>query len=207
MKATALNCTKWTYESEWKGLVPYEDALLLQQNLAEQIAQGRSLSRVLGLEHPHVITLGRRSKMDPVLPPGPIVWTERGGEATLHSEGQLVIYPLMKLRPHFEVRTWVEHLLSVTQRSFLAIGIEAKIGEQSGLWTNQGKIAFLGLRVKNGVSMHGLSINVHNDLKLFGAIKACGVQDALIDSLSNQNVKLSPQEFFQVWLGEFTKRA
>lgn len=191
-------------EFEWRGLVSYENALLLQEQGALDIAQGRRPSLVLGLEHPHVITLGRRSKLDPVIPPGPIVWTERGGEATLHSEGQLVIYPLMKLRPRFEVRAWVDFLLEVTRLSLADVGIETQVGEQSGLWTAQGKIAFLGIRVKNGVSMHGLSINVRNDLGLFGAIKACGIRGAALDSVARRGIELSPQDLYRVWMKHFS---
>lgn len=193
-------------EFEWKGLISYESALLLQEKWAVEIAQGRSLSRVFGLEHPHVITLGRRSKLDPVVPQGPVVWTERGGEATLHSEGQLVIYPLMKLRPRFEVRTWVDLLLEVTRLSLLEVGIESRVGEQSGLWTKNGKIAFLGIRVKNGVSLHGLSINVRNDLALFNAIKACGIRGAALDSVALNGLELSPHDLYRVWMKHFSSQ-
>ena len=191
------------FSAEWKGLVSYEDALLLQRDCAKQVAFGERSDHVLGLEHPHVITLGKRSKLDPIIPEGPIVWTERGGEATLHSEGQLVIYPIVKLRPRFEVRSWVEFLLRVTECSLARIGIHTERGGQSGLWTSHGKIAFLGIRIQNGVSQHGLSINVTNDLNLFSSIKACGVQHASMDSVRQRSLEMTTEELFTIWLQEY----
>ena len=196
---------EWTFQSHWKGLFPYEQALQFQTDQALQISQGTLPDQILGLEHPYVITLGKRSKLDPEIPPGPTVWVDRGGEATIHSPGQLVIYPLVKLRPHFELKTWVEFLHQVTERTLLKAGLQVSRGDQSGLWTDQGKIAFLGLRIKNGVSLHGLSINVGNDLNLFNSVKACGVKKAPLDSFQNKGLSTNCESVFQLWMEEFRR--
>jgi lipoyl(octanoyl) transferase len=195
--------SNWNFESHWKGRLPYQEAWDLQLRIAAQRKVGAVPDQILGLEHPYVITLGKRSKTDPEIPAGPVVWVDRGGEATLHSEGQLVIYPLVRLRPRFEVRTWVDFLHEVSIRAFARVGVETFRGENSGLWTSRGKIAFLGLRIKEGVSLHGLSLNVRNDLALFAPMKSCGVRSAAMDSLACRGIDLSPEEFFRIWAEEF----
>lgn len=193
----------WRYETHWKACLPYQEAWDLQLRLAEEVREGRLCDQILGLEHEHVVTLGKRSRLDPEVPPGPVVWVDRGGEATLHSEGQLVIYPIVKLRPRFEVRSWVEHLHEVTRRALLHWGVSTTREGNAGLWTDQGKLVFMGLRVKEGVSLHGLSINVRNDLSLFKPLKACGVKGASMDSLQKRGISVSPAEFFATWSHEF----
>ncbi len=191
---------------QWLGLVDYREALSLQHQYELEVQQGPE-DRILGLEHPTVITLGKRSRLDPVVPSGNVVWVDRGGEATLHSEGQLVIYPICSLEERFSVREWVDLLLQTTQKALRHFGIETQLGEHSGLWTRDGKIAFAGIRVRNRVSTHGLSINVSNDLSLFGGMKSCGVQKAAMDSFLSRGVQVSTREVFEVWCLEFLRLA
>lgn len=161
---------------------------------------------VLGLEHPYVITLGRRSRRDPEVPQGPIQWVERGGEATIHSPGQLVIYPVVAIG-RWGARCWVEHLLKVTENTLQHLGLSTRRDPLAGLWTEAGKIAFLGLQIRRGVSSHGLSINVSNDLGLFSGIKACGHRGVPLDSLERRGVTISCRDLFAQWMGEYRKLA
>lgn len=158
---------------------------------------------ILGLEHPFVITLGRRAKE---VPAGPVIRVERGGEATLHSPGQLVIYPIVKIRGRIQVREWVELLQQVTARSLLAVGLETSAGPHAGLWTSKGKIASMGLRITDGVSTHGLAINVCNDLSLFNRISPCGMKPgSAMDSLASQDISMGTEALFQLWCEEFAR--
>lgn len=189
---------------QWLGLVNYREALSLQHQYEREVLSGAE-DRVLGLEHPQVITLGKRSRLDPEVPSGQVVWVDRGGEATLHSEGQLVIYPIFNLTDRWSVREWVELLLTTTEKTLQYFQVETSRGEHSGLWTAKGKIAFAGIRVRNRVSTHGLSINVANDLSLFGPMKSCGVRQARMDSLALYRQNPQTREVFEVWCLEFLR--
>ena len=148
------------------------------------------------------------SSKTPLSPPQPNIkkWPRvqvpRGGGATLHSPGQLVIYPLVQLRTlGLGVRQWVRILLQITQSFLQDMGVSSSIDmQQPGLYTSAGKIAFVGLKITQGISTHGLAINVHNDLKLFQHIQACGQNNLKLDKLAhhtNQNLQL--ETLFHLW--------
>lgn len=192
--------------SQWLGLVDYREALSLQHRYELEV-QASDCDQILGLEHPYVVTLGKRSKFDSEIPVGDhVVWVDRGGEATLHSPGQLVIYPIVNLADRFGVREWVEFLLDVTEQTLLRFGVVTERGEHSGLWTANGKIAFAGIRVRNRVSTHGLSINVCNDLRLFEPMKSCGVRRAQMDSIEKFDKTVQPADVFEVWFQVYEER-
>lgn len=200
------------FEQHWLGLVDYKRAEVLQQDAAKSPLVNRGFAgQILGLEHPSVITAGRALATSPWVQSEslevPVVAVERGGLLTLHSPGQLVIYPIMRLPPGFGVKAWVELLLEVTQSTLAEVGVRADSRDQTGLWTEKGKIAFLGLRIKDRVSTHGLSINVHNDLDLFSLIEACGVRHAVIDRIAHHRSDVGTRDFFELWAREFRRRA
>ncbi|MCZ0931539.1 MAG: lipoyl(octanoyl) transferase LipB [Oligoflexia bacterium] len=127
---------------------------------------------------------------------------KRGGEATLHAPGQLVIYPILSLPClGLKVKDFIAGLEEITQSVLRGFGVETKKeGKYAGLYTERGKICFFGIHVSGGVSQHGLSINVHNDLSLFSAIKSCGEQNRKHDSLSlYKEFSLSKEELFFKW--------
>lgn len=184
---------------KWLDQISYSEGLKEQEFIWQKSRFESHPGTILGLEHPFVVTLGRRLAKSHSSENLPIFHTDRGGEATLHSEGQLVIYPVVKIKGQLEVREWVSLLLRVTQKTLQQIGIESTCQQGSGLWTSKGKIAFLGLRIKEGISLHGLSINIANDLSLFKKIIPCGVQNASMDSVSAYKSNITTQKFFDLW--------
>jgi len=198
------------FRSEFMGLVDYSQAYEKQKNIWERVLQNNSYSVILGLEHPEVITLGRRATEAEVFnKTASIVQSTRGGLATLHSEGQLVIYPILHVRSYFcGVRNYVTELLLVTQTVLEKYySIQSTIDESNaGLYTAEGKIAFCGIEIKSGVSLHGLSINLNNDLGLFQQIRPCGFQKLKLDRVCYYHTNVQSSDFFQKWITEFKHR-
>lgn len=197
------------FEASFLGQVDYLKAVAIQEQIF-QIVKNKKIKAVIGLEHPAVMTLGHRLEVGPTKSGDfycdlPQVKSSRGGLVTIHSEGQLVIYPILDLREQgWGVKTYVHQLLRTTQKLLAQFGIESFVDEQTvGLYTCRGKIAFCGIQIKNGISMHGISLNVRNDLSLFQQIVACGIKNAPLDRLQNYNVNLTLNELFQRWLALF----
>ncbi len=187
----------------WWGLQPFSDLEKMQHNISCGVFSGDD-EVVLGGEHPAIITLGRRAQTSEVLSTSlPICKSARGGLATLHSPGQLVIYPILNLRKRkLGIRLYVEVLLKTTERTLRDYGIEAQcdLDRNPGLYTKQGKIVFCGLQIHQGVSQFGLSINISNDLSLFRNLRPCGISGQPLDRLqdhSDHPVEL--QAFFESW--------
>ena len=138
-----------------------------------------------------------------------IVKTRRGGLATLHNSGQLVIYPIVNLRGHkLALRDYVELLLKVTTSSLKSIGVDCMYekSDNPGVYTKQGKLAFLGLQIKSGVSLHGLAINLNNNLSDFESINSCGVSKLKLDSAEQVlGEKTELKSFFNIWCSHFEK--
>ncbi|MBC7420712.1 MAG: lipoyl(octanoyl) transferase LipB [Bdellovibrio sp.] len=196
-----INKNSFQIESSYLGSYDYQRAELLQLDLY-QLALKKQFS-VIGLEHPAVLTLGHRATLqDEVLFDSiPVVRSSRGGLATIHSEGQLVIYPILDLRAlGIGVKDYVRLLMKTTQALLTELKIDSSIDDQVvGLNTVNGKIAFCGIQIKNGISQHGISLNVRNDLKLFNSIRACGMENLRLDRLANWSVDASLSELFTVW--------
>ncbi len=193
----------------WEGKIPYQESLSLQEQLKVDACKNKK-AFLLGFECPACITLGLRGKETEDLSGSvaeyqknniEVVAIKRGGQATLHSPGQLVIYPVMdllkwKIRP----RDFLSLLEKITQNTLKKYGIIAEKKENSaGLFTQVGKIAFFGIHISGGVSQHGLAINVQNDLMLFNLIRSCGVSHRQHDSFQNQGLRPELKEVFSDW--------
>jgi len=195
-------------ESAFLGQLEYSKAFDIQMHLFE-LAKEKHQYSIIGLEHPAVISFGRRaaSEMQPdcLIPQ---IQSSRGGLATVHSEGQLVIYPIIDLKNFsLGVKSYVCVLLKSTQDFLLDLGVESSVGiENAGLYTSRGKIAFCGIQIKNGISLHGMSINVRNDLSLFGQIKICGVENQKLDRLQDYHINMTLKELFELWMTHFKSR-
>ncbi len=188
---------------EWLGL---QDFAPIFEEQKQSVLWPHDVEVVWGLEHKSVITLGRRAKrQDEVnLDTGAIsvVECDRGGLATFHNPGQLIVYPLVSLkRRQWGPREYVCHLLKITKVCLLNFGIETQIDDaQSGLFAGNKKICFVGLRLSKGRAYHGLSLNVSNDLDEFGSIRACGVQKRPMTNFAEMGVpNVSPQVVFEHW--------
>lgn len=198
--------------SKWLGLLDYSECLSLQMNQWVSVKESTEEEVIFGVEHPSVITLGVRGNIqeDLFLSKNiPVVKADRGGQATLHSPGQLVIYPVLSLRKHhWGVRDFIEILLLTSKNTFSDYGLSTQIDMTgaTGLYTDKGKIGFCGLRIKEGISYHGLSLNLKNDLGLFGQIRPCGILLASMDRLQdheNLTRDIFLEDFFQRWNKHF----
>ncbi|MEQ1724196.1 MAG: lipoyl(octanoyl) transferase LipB [Pseudobdellovibrio sp.] len=210
---TALNSTNnnsakiYNLEASFLGTMDYQKSVALQNDLLK-LSQLSKNNYVVGLEHPAVMTLGYRAVQNDEIFDNdilPIERTGRGGLATIHSEGQLVIYPVINLRElNLGAREYVLILLETTRELLASIGVESFIDEKAiGLFTIHGKIAFCGVQIKNGISQHGLSLNVRNDLSLFSHIRSCGVQSPSFDSLRGYQVTHTLSELYEAWVEIF----
>jgi len=165
------------------GRVAYADALRLQKELESAVIEQRSSDRLLLLEHPHVFTLGRRSKSDGVLATAELLRSlgievfeiDRGGKVTYHGIGQLVGYPIISLSPEREdVHRYVRDIEEVLIRTMADFGIEAfRIEGLTGVHTSEGKVAAIGVHIKRWVTTHGFALNVNTDLSYYNWIIAC----------------------------------
>jgi lipoyl(octanoyl) transferase len=184
------------------------------QSQAYQLVQGSGFPVVLGFEYYPVITLGKRAEAEAELMQSPqklqelgfeIVETDRGGQATMHTPGQLVIYPIVPIQKlKISVRDFVALLEEATIYWLASLKIKAYRKEDAGVFTDQGKIAFIGIRVEKGITRHGISINISNDLGLFSGIKSCGQVSRSVDSLFQHQIEMDLKEAFDQWILFFT---
>ena len=193
--------------SAYLGKINLQQALLMQSKILEDIAQKRSSGLVMGFELEPVVTLGVRGQEGDVFEEKQLLdqgyrieRVDRGGQATLHNPGQLVVFPVLPIAP-LGVRDWICRLIKVTQRTGRAFGQYWRWEEDSpGLYDGQGKVVSIGIRVRCGVSTHGLAINVHNDLEAFSWIRACGREGA---NLSRLQTKKPLAEIFNTWCASY----
>jgi len=175
------------------GRMPYRDALALQRTLHAGVARGEMPDTWLLVEHDPVVTLGRNAKLTN-LHAAPewlaargvdIVSVERGGDATYHGPGQLVVYPICKLPRFREIVPFVSKLERAVVRSLAAFGIEAAgRPEHRGVYVGREAICAVGLAVKQMTSMHGLALNVSTQLDYDRLIVPCGTPEFGITSIS-----------------------
>ena len=173
------------------GIVPYEEALVWQRDLAEDRIAGRlSHDVLLLLEHPPVVTLGRNSHAAHLLQPAGIdvFEVERGGDVTFHGPGQLVGYPILDLRAYKQDLHW--YLRTLEQALLEALGMLDIPAERNpgftGVWTRGRKIASIGIHVKQWVTWHGFALNVTTDLTHFDRIVPCGIRGVQMTSVERE---------------------
>jgi len=161
------------------GLQDYEPIWQSMRYLAQHPREDRS-DEIWLLSHKPVYTQGQAGKAEHILAPGdiPVVQVDRGGQVTYHGPGQLVAYLLINVkRRHLGVRALVDLIENAVIGTLAELGIEGEtIPKAPGVYVKGAKIAALGLRVRNGWSYHGLSLNVNMDLRPFGNINPCGFE-------------------------------
>lgn len=165
------------------GRVEYGAALQLQKETERAVQSGTHPDTLLLLEHPHVITIGRRGNESGLLLPRQILEargvsvfeTNRGGKLTYHGLGQVVGYPIFNLSPDREdVHRFVRDLEEALTRTMNDFDIEAfRIKGLTGVHTRQGKVAAIGVHLARWVTTHGFALNVNTDLSFFNLIVAC----------------------------------
>lgn len=172
------------------GVVDYLSAWKLQKQIHQDVLNLQSENTLLLLEHPSVYTAGRRTEiLDRPLDDTPVIDVDRGGKITWHGPGQLVGYPIVKLKNSTDVVGFVRELETALISVCAEFGIKAdRYCERSGVWVRDDKsdrkIAAIGLRVAKGVTMHGFALNVNPNLSAFEKIVPCGISGAKVTSLT-----------------------
>lgn len=176
------------------GKLGYEEACQLQERLAGARAKGAVGDTLLLLEHPPVITIGRGGGEEDLLASGStlrragvqVVDADRGGRATYHGPGQLVVYPIFKLDEN-ELYAYVHRLEETTIRVLMRYGLAGtRLDDHPGVWLNGNKIAAIGLAVQDGVARHGLALNVAPEMAHFDLLVPCGITDHGVTSMERE---------------------
>jgi lipoate-protein ligase B len=195
------------------GLLPYQRALDLQHKIHEAVVEKRSPGIILGLEHPPTITMGLHAKEQDLFVSGRmrenspgicLERTDRGGQITGHEPGQLVIYPILSIG-RSGVRKFVRLAEQATVQVLRNQGLESRTDSaRPGVWIEDRKICALGFRIRKKVAMHGLALNINNDLSIFGNFIPCGLQGISMTSVQQElGRRLVLSDVFHQWLKAF----
>jgi lipoate-protein ligase B len=187
------------------GLVDYESALTIQKETELAVKSGIQPDTLLLLEHPHTLTIGRRGDNSSILLDREqlrarnvtLFETNRGGKVTYHGLGQVVGYPIVNLSPDREdVHRYVRDLEEVLIRTMSDFGIHAfRIEGLTGVHTERGKVAAIGVHIARWVTTHGFALNVNTDLSYFDLIIACeGEPVTAMEVLLGRETELSAVE-------------
>jgi len=177
------------------GVVPYLEAWELQRSLAGAVSQGAIPDTIILLEHPSVVTLGRRADESELHVPADaeveVVETDRGGKSTYHAPGQLVCYPILDLTRHgTDVKRYCRDLEEALIRTLKSCGLQGeRIEGLTGIWLQKPprKIASIGIHVSKWVTTHGYALNVDLDPAPFTQwITACGLEDAQFTTIARE---------------------
>jgi lipoate-protein ligase B len=195
------------------GVIDYEEAYQLQLQQHELCFKGEFAGAILRLEHKNVYTLGKNlftQQYPPIINGTKVIRTNRGGQITAHMLGQLVVYPILDIKVFgFSPKSYVNFLENLIISALQKIGISAATNSAyPGVWVGNEKIAALGLRIKNRVTLHGISVNVCNEMNLFRDIVPCGIKDRGVTTIQNilraQNKNsdeinaITPEKFYQL---------
>jgi len=179
-------------EIQRSGLVPYEEALANQRFVHSEVSQGIRPNTLILLEHPSVYTAGKRTtEIEKPTDGTPVIDVDRGGKITWHGPGQLVGYPIVKLAKPTELVGFVREIEAGLIKVCSEFGITTqRVDGRSGVWIRDArgdrKIAAIGIRVAQGVSMHGFALNVNPELGAFNRIIPCGIDDAEVTSMAQE---------------------
>ena len=178
---------------DW-GLLPYGEALKLQEALVSERMAEISPDRLVIVEHTPVITLGRSGSLSDLRckeadlnkKGAPVFRVDRGGSATFHGPGQLVAYPIVKLRIK-DLHLYLKRLLGAIRVTLFSYGLDPHLKTGNpGVWTGAGKIASAGIAVRRWVTYHGVALNVNTDLEWFDTINPCGNPNERVTSMERE---------------------
>ena len=197
------------------AMVEYGEAWELQKALLDARVSGKVEDCLILLQHPPTFTFGRRYKEDNLITNkeyyeslGFAVYkTDRGGLVTYHGPGQLVGYPIIKISTYTkDYYQYLRMLEDVMIRTLIDFGIAARRNEgYTGVWVDNAKIGFIGVRMSFGYAMHGFSLNVNNDIFPFSYITPCGIQGVKITSVQELlNTSVNMQEVYAKLTNHFS---
>ena len=185
------------------NFIDYTDAWEQQRQVHADVVAGKSPHTALLLEHAPVYTAGKRTEdHERPFDGTPVINVDRGGKLTWHGPGQLIMYPIVRLTDAHSIRAYVHALEEIIIEVLSQCGVDGvRVSGRAGIWLladdkgGDRKIAAIGIRVHEGVTMHGIAINANNSLDPYAQIIACGIQDAGTTSLQLETGKnISPQD-------------
>ena len=195
-------------------IINYEDSIEIMESRVEHISSKKEPELLWFLEHPSIYTAGTSSIDSDLLKKNkfPVYKTSRGGEYTYHGPGQRIVYIMINLRErNYDIRKFVNKLENWIIQSLEDIGVKSQlINGKVGVWINNNdqpeeKIASIGLRVRKGITFHGISINVNPNLDHFDGIISCGNKGNGVTSLKKLGIILPTKEIDKVLLKNFEK--
>lgn len=194
------------------GLVDYDQAFKQQLEMLADRQADRIANTVLLVEHPPVITLGARKTENKLIASAAeldekgiaLVKVGRGGGTTAHNPGQIVAYPIIKLKSlNLGVNEYVRRLEEIGIQLLAKLGVQAQRRKgYPGLWVDHRKIASVGVQIKKWTTIHGIAINIQNDLRIFDNIVPCGLTDVEMTSVHKETSKHWPMDEVKMLLKE-----
>ncbi|UWF78458.1 MULTISPECIES: lipoyl(octanoyl) transferase LipB [Microbacterium] len=191
--------------------VPYLDGWDLQRRIHREVVEGSRPDTLLLLEHEAVYTAGKRTEPHERPKDGtPVVDVDRGGKITWHGPGQLVGYPIVRLPEPMDVVAHVRRLERLLIEVLRPFGVDGyQVEGRSGVWVrrplSEDKVAAIGVRVQQGVTMHGFAVNCDNSLAAFRGIIPCGITDAGVTTVSEVSGRaVSPADLVDAVSAAFT---
>ncbi|MCA3748969.1 MAG: lipoyl(octanoyl) transferase LipB [Rubrobacter sp.] len=186
------------------GLTPYAEAWELQRELVRRRRAGEIPDTLLLLEHPPVYTVGRAARDASNLGMGEeylrslgaeVFWSDRGGDATFHGPGQVVGYPIVRLKVR-DTHRYLRDLEEVVIRTIARYGLEGwRHPRYTGVWVGENKICAIGVKFSSGwIASHGFALNVSTDLSWFDRITPCGIREYGVTSLEKELGREVPLE-------------
>lgn len=178
------------------GTKDYKETLEIQYETIKKVLNKELDDTLILVEHPHVITLGRKGKESDILDSSiPFYKIERGGEVTYHGFGQLVGYPIIDYSEKKDVNKFLRNLEQTLINTLTNYEIEANRNpNHTGVWVKDKKIASIGVSFKNWISYHGFALNIFTDLNYFFKINPCGLDSSVMTSmekLTTKNINLA----------------
>ena len=199
----------------WLGKLPYGEAYILQKGLHSATSQESSpFDYLLLLEHNNVVTIGRSGDINNLLVSKNILnennieffETDRGGDITFHGDGQLIGYPIIRLDDPKKVVPFVRKIENVIIDSLAELSIEAfSKTDDTGVWTKEGKIASIGIKVSKWTTLHGFSLNITENTKGFDFINPCGSSDEHVVSIQQYDETVSFKEVTEIISRKFVE--
>ena len=191
-------------------LVDYKKSIELMEKRVEDINEGKASELLWFLEHPSIYTAGTSSNDKDLLNENlfPVFRTNRGGQFTYHGPGQRVAYVMLNVRDRdYNVKSFIRLLEQWIMNSLMDIGIKSfLIKGKVGIWVNnEEKIASLGLRIRKGISFHGISLNINPNLEHFSGIIPCGNENSGITSIEKIGLNIKKKEIDKILISNFKK--
>ncbi len=191
-----------------RGPLSYAEVDGVQREIHAAVAQGEEPDTLVVWQAKDVYTAGRRTRPEDVPDPSvPVVEVDRGGSVTYHGPGQVIVYPIVRVRLPKDVVAFVRAVETAVIEALSAFGIRGEqIAGRSGVWVGGEKICAVGLKFASDTTMHGLALNVATDVSKFFRVNPCGITDAGVTSMERQGVDASLEEAAAALTSALVKR-